>query len=71
MKTERSAHWAEIISSLVVVVTLIFLIHEVQGNTRALERQSELDQATALSDPFFEAPELASVLLQVWVRVLL
>jgi hypothetical protein len=65
MKTEKLAHWAEIISSLVVVITLVFLINEVQRNTKALERQSEMDRTAAISDPFFEAPELASVIAKI------
>ena len=65
MKTEKLAHWAEIISSLVVVVTLVFLIHEVQRNTNALERQAEIERSAILNDPFFEAPELASVLAKI------
>lgn len=61
MKTEKLAHWAEIISSLVVVLTLVFLIHEVRENTKALDRQSDLDRSASLTAPFFEAPELASI----------
>jgi hypothetical protein len=61
MKTEKLAQWAEIISSLVVVITLLFLIHEVQRNTRALERQAEMDRNASVTTPFFEAPELASI----------
>jgi len=67
MKTEKLAHWAEIISSLAVVVTLVFLVHEVQRNTRALERQADMDRAAVFNDPFFEAPELASVLAKIKV----
>lgn len=65
MKTEKLVQWAEIISSLVVVLTLIFLIHEVRENTKAVGRQFDLDRAQALNAPFFEAPELASVLAKI------
>jgi len=65
MKTEKLAHWAEIISSFVVVVTLIFLIHEVQRNTTALERQAEMDRNASFTSPFFEAPELSSIMAQI------
>jgi hypothetical protein len=65
MKTEKLAHWAEIVSSFVVVITLIFLIHEVQRNTTALERQAEMDRAAAWTSPFFEAPELASIMAKI------
>ena len=65
MNTEKLAHWAETISSLAVVVTLIFLVHEVQRNTGALERQAPVDRAAAFNAPFFEATELASVLAKI------
>jgi len=65
MKTEKLAQWAEIISSLVVVITLIFLINEVQRNTNALERQADMDRAAIFNGPFFEAPELAVVLAKI------
>jgi len=65
MRTEKLAHWAEIISSLVVVITLVFLIHEVQRNTRALERQTFRERHADLTTPFFEAPELASILAKI------
>jgi len=47
------------------VVTLVVLIQEVRYNTLALERQADLDRASALAEPFFEAPELASVLAKI------
>ena len=65
MKTEKLAHWAEIVSSFVVVITLIFLIHEVQRNTTALDRQAEMDRLAATTTPFFEAPELASIIVKI------
>jgi hypothetical protein len=65
MKTEKLAHWAEIISSLVVVITLIFLINEVQRNTMALERQAAMDRNASITAPFFEAPELASIIAKI------
>jgi len=67
MKTEKLAHWAESISCCVVVVTLIFLIIEVQRNTNALERQADMERSAVFNDPFFEAPELASVLAKIKV----
>ena len=65
MKLEQWAHWAEIIASIGVVVTLVVLVQEVRYNTLALERQADLDRAAALAEPFFEAPELASVLAKI------
>lgn len=65
MKLQNVAHWAEITASFAVVVSLVLLIQEVQGNTQALERQAALDRAIALNSPFFEATELASVLAKI------
>lgn len=65
MTLEKWAHWAEIVASGAVIVTLVVLVQEVRGNTRALERQADLDRAAALTTPFFEAPELASILAKI------
>jgi hypothetical protein len=65
MKLQTWANWAEIVASVSVVVTLIVLVGEVQGNTRALERQADLERASALTTPFFSAPQLASVLSRI------
>lgn len=65
MKLQQWAHWAEIIASLAVVVTLVFLLREVRGNTLALERESALDRATAIDAPFMANSEMASVLTKI------
>ena len=65
MKLQEWANWSEIVASIAVIVTLVFLAQEVRNNTLALERQADLDRASALSDPFFEAPELAGVLAKI------
>ena len=65
MRLEKWAHWAEVVSSVAVVATLLFLIQEVRGNTRALERQITLDRVSTVNNPFFSAPELASVLVKI------
>ena len=65
MKLQQWAHWAEITASFAVVVTLILLIQEVRGNTRAIERQASLDRASALNSPFLDNAQLASVLAKI------
>jgi len=65
MKLQKWAQGAEIVASVGVVITLVILVQEIRWNTRALERQSDLDRAQALTTPFFEAPELASVLSKI------
>lgn len=65
MRLQEWAQGAEIVASIGVVVTLVILVQEIQWNTRALERQSDLDRAEALTTPYFEAPELAAVLAKI------
>jgi len=65
MTLEKWAHWAEIVSSIAVVATLLFLVQEIRGNTQALERQITMDRVSAVNTPFFTAPELASVIVKI------
>ncbi len=61
MSTSKISDWAEILASLAVVVSLVFLLHEVRTNTRTVERESAYVEAAALAQPFFEAPEMRTV----------
>lgn len=61
-KVELWAQWAEIAASLTVVITLVLLVQEVRRNTRALQRQADVERAVAMTYPFFENPGLADVL---------
>ncbi len=65
MKLQAWAHGAEIVASFAMVVTLVFLILEVEGNTRALEWRADLDRASALNTSFFSSPRLSSVLAKI------
>lgn len=65
MKLQQWAHWAEIVSSIAVVVTLVFLIEQVHDNTRALDRQATLDRVNAVNASFLAAPALASVAARI------
>ena len=58
MHTRRLSDWAQVLGSVAVVVSLLLLLQEVRGNTRAVERQAAVDRASALSDPFFQDPDL-------------
>lgn len=62
---QHVAQWAEIIASIAVVLSLVFIMREVQENTRAMQRQVDLDRSTALTSQFFEAPELATVMAKM------
>ncbi len=65
MKTSKLSDWSEILASIAVVASLLFLLLEVRANTRSVERESALVQAAALAEPFFEAPEMRSALEKV------
>ena len=65
MKVERWAHWAEIIASLAVVVSLVILVQEVRRNTAAIERQAVLDRATAVNGPFMEESPLPAIIAKI------
>jgi hypothetical protein len=54
-KLREQLEW---ITGLAVVISLIVLIVEVRANTKALERQINLDAATRISEPFLEPAEL-------------
>ena len=58
MSDRKWVHWAEILAAISVVVSLVLLVIEVRGNTRALERQILLDRSANVSAPFTSGPEL-------------
>jgi hypothetical protein len=65
VKTETWAHWAEIIASFAVVVTLVFLVAELRTTSKALERQAAVDRAEVLARVFVENPPLAATLAKI------
>ncbi len=65
MKLQQWANWAEIAASVGVVVTLVFLLQEVRGNTLAIERQASLDRAASWTAPFFPSEDLPDILAKV------
>lgn len=65
MKTERWAHWAQIIASFAVVATAVFLVMELRTTRRALERQATVERAGVLLRPYVENPHLATILAKI------
>ena len=51
----------EIVASVAVVITLVFLIYEVRQNTAAIERQTVLDRQSRLVEPYLASPEFRNV----------
>ena len=65
MNLKQTANWAEIIASVAVIASLVFLIFEVRENTRALDRQAIRDQSTILNAPFVRDPKIPAILAKV------
>ena len=63
MKLENLASISEIFSSIAIVITLIVLVFEVQGNTAALQRQIENDRASRLSTK--DSPYIPNILTKI------
>lgn len=62
---EQAAHWAEIVASLAIIVSLVFLIQEVRYNNLILERQALMDRTAAFNSPFLQDSALASILARI------
>ena len=61
-------HWAqriEIVASLSVILTLVFLILEVRGNTSTIERQIMLDQYVSVTDVFINNSDMAETFVKI------
>lgn len=65
MKLEQWSHWAEIMASIAIFVSLIILVQEVRYNTLVLERQAVLDRAAAFNGSFLESSPLPGILTRI------
>jgi len=65
MKLQDFAHWAEIVASFAVVVSLIFLTLEVRENTIAIESQAIRDRSNALNSSFARSPKIPEILAKI------
>lgn len=65
MKLERWAHLAEIVASMAVVVTLVFLAVEVRANTLVIERQSYEQRTDRVFEPFLDPSTLPTIYAKV------
>lgn len=55
----------EVVVGLSVLVSLIVLIVEVRTNTRAIERQSDLDYIDAVTQPYIDDVQMGEVLAKI------
>jgi hypothetical protein len=55
----------EIVASVAVVITLVFLIYEVRQNTVAIERQTVLDRQSRLVDPYLTSSDFRAVYTKI------
>jgi len=65
MKLELIARWAEIIASVAVVVSLIFLTIEVRENTLAVESQAIRDRSQSLNFSFVTSSKVPEILAKI------
>jgi hypothetical protein len=61
MRLQPWTQLAEIVASAAVVITLLFLIMEVRGNTRAVERQIGLDGVARVTAPLINFADFAEI----------
>lgn len=66
-KLSNYASIAEILSSIAVLVTLIFLVAEVRTNTATLQRQVDLDRAVR-QNQMMDSPYLPGILAKIKAR---
>jgi hypothetical protein len=55
----------ELVVGLSVVVSLVVLIAEVRTNTRAIERQSRMEYASSMTQPYMDGVSMGDVLAKV------
>lgn len=65
MKLQDWTHFAEITASVAVIISLLFLTHQVGENTSAIERQILLDRSSALTSPFLSDGRLPAILSKI------
>jgi len=68
MNTRKWATWMEIVASVAVVITLVFLIYEVRQNTLAIERQTILDRQSRLVYPYLSSGDFRAVYAKIKVK---
>src|SRR3990170_2301333 len=65
MKLEKWVPVGELVASVAVVVSLVFLMREVRVNTRAIERQAVLERAQAINAPFLTESAVPEILAKI------
>jgi len=65
MTLEKWAHASEVFGSIAIVISLVFLIHEVRNNTLTQERQMLEDRYSNYTDTILDSPELGDIYAKV------
>jgi hypothetical protein len=65
LKLQNWTNIAEITASVAVIISLLFLTHQVGENTSAIERQILLDRSSALTSPFLSDERLPAILSKI------
>ena len=65
MKLKKWVHVSEIVASIAVVASLIFLALQIGDNTRTLQRQEIRDRSDSLTSPFLDVSQVPSILTKI------
>jgi len=65
LKLKDWTHIAEITASVAVIISLLFLTHQVGENTSAVERRILLDRSSALTYPFLSDGRIPEILAKI------
>jgi hypothetical protein len=65
VKLKKWVHVSEIVASIAVVASLIFLALQIGDNTRTLQRQEIRDRSIALTSPFLDVSKVPSILTKI------
>jgi len=65
MKLDRIAQWAEVLANVGVLVSVVFLVLQIQENTQILRIQAAERRAAALNTPLITNPQLPEILSKI------
>lgn len=65
MKLDRIAQWAEILANVGVLISVVFLVLEIQENTQTLRIQAAERRAAVLNTPLLTNPQLPEILSKI------
>lgn len=64
-KSGLLANWAEVIETVVILVSMVLLIQEVRGNTQALKLQAYMARGEAHVRPYFDVEDFTDIYARI------